>query len=98
VKFTPEGGLITVSAERLRYAVQFTVADSGVGIGADEIEHVFDRFWQSRRARRGGAGLGLAITKGIVEAHDGTITVASVAGEGTTFTVVMPTAVTTSPN
>ena len=90
VKFTPEGGLITVTATALPDALQFTVADSGVGIAADEIEHVFDRFWQSRRARRGGAGLGLAITKGIVEAHEGTIAVASVAGEGTTFTVTLP--------
>ena len=90
VKFTPEGGLISVRAALLPDAVQFTVADSGVGIAADEIEHVFDRFWQSRRARRGGAGLGLAITRGIVEAHGGSIAVTSVAGEGTMFTVVLP--------
>ena len=68
----------------------FSVADSGVGIAADELARVFDRFWQSRRARRGGAGLGLAITKGIVEAHGGTIDVTSVPGEGATFTIKLP--------
>lgn len=98
VKFTPEGGLITVRVSTLPEALQFTVADSGVGIGVDEIEHVFDRFWQSRRARRGGAGLGLAIAKGIVEAHGGSINVASVAGEGTTFTFVLPVLAFASPN
>ncbi len=90
VKFTPEGGLIAVRVASNDRVTRFVVTDTGPGIAADEVEHVFDRFWQSRRARRGGAGLGLAIAKGIVEAHGGTIDVASVPGEGTTFTFTVP--------
>jgi signal transduction histidine kinase len=90
VKFTPEGGRIEVSAESGEDAVRFAVTDTGPGIAAEELPHVFDRFWQSKRARRGGAGLGLAITKGIVEVHGGQITVASTPGVGTTFTFTLP--------
>ena len=90
VKFTPEGGRIAVSATFNGDVMCFSVADSGVGIAADELARVFDRFWQSRRARRGGAGLGLAITKGIVEAHGGIIEVMSVPGEGATFAIKLP--------
>jgi signal transduction histidine kinase len=90
VKFTPEGGRITISAERATDAVRFTVADTGRGIAAEELPHIFDRFWQSKHTRRGGAGLGLAITKGIVEAHRGQITVSSTPGIGTEFTFTLP--------
>jgi signal transduction histidine kinase len=64
--------------------VTIAVVDDGRGIAADELPHVFDRFWQGR-VRRGGAGLGLAIAKGIVEAHHGTITAANVPGRGARF-------------
>jgi signal transduction histidine kinase len=80
----------TISAECATDAVRFTVADTGRGIAAEELPHILDRFWQSKHTRRGGAGLGLAITKGIVEAHRGQITVASTPGIGTEFTFTLP--------
>ena len=92
VKFTPEGGRITIAVAPAEHGVRFTVTDTGRGIAADELPHVFDRFWQSKQTRRGGAGLGLAITKGIVEAHHGTITVSSTPGVGTAFTFTLPSA------
>ena len=91
VKFTPAGGKITISAQREGGACRFTVADSGSGIPADQLPHVFDRFWRGRQqASTAGAGLGLAIAKGIVEAHAGTLTVTSEAGRGTAFTFAIP--------
>jgi signal transduction histidine kinase len=72
--------------------VLFAVADSGVGIAADDVPHVFDRFWQARRASGGGMGLGLAIAKQIVEAHGGRIWVDSAVGRGSTFFFTLPVA------
>jgi signal transduction histidine kinase len=67
------------------------VTDTGVGIAPDAVPHVFDRFWQATtRARRLGAGLGLPITTGIVEAHGGRIGVESEVGRGTTFSFTIP--------
>jgi signal transduction histidine kinase len=67
------------------------VTDTGVGIAPDAVPHVFDRFWQATtRAGRLGAGLGLPITKGIIEAHGGRIQVKSEVGRGTTFTFTIP--------
>jgi len=86
VKFTPKGGTISLSAAAEGSACRFTVADTGSGIPADQLPHVFDRFWRGRQqASTAGAGLGLAIAKGIVDAHGSTLTVASEAGRGTTF-------------
>jgi signal transduction histidine kinase len=70
--------------------VRFSVADTGSGIAEEDLLHLFDRFWQARRARRGGAGLGLAITRGIVEAHGGRLEVESEVGRGTTFYFTLP--------
>lgn len=92
VKFTPPGGRILVSARAFGSMLELSISDTGPGIGPDEIEHVFDRFWQGRTRERHGAGLGLAIAKGIVEAHGGRIRVSSVVGEGSTFTVALPRA------
>ena len=64
--------------------------DTGAGIAAEEMPHVFDRFWQAQKARRAGAGLGLQIVKGIVEAHGGRIWVESEVGVGTTFYFTLP--------
>jgi len=91
IKFTEAGGHITVSAEPREMDVLFSVSDTGCGIGPESLTHVFDPFWQAvPRAGRLGAGLGLAITKGIVEAHDGRIWVESVAGQGSTFFFTIP--------
>ncbi len=89
IKFTPEGGAITVSCARGDMAARVVVADSGPGIGPESIPHVFDRFYQSD-ARTGGAGLGLTIAKGIVVAHGGTIGVDSQPGYGARFWFDLP--------
>jgi signal transduction histidine kinase len=62
----------------------------GLGIPADQLPHLFDRFWQGTRERRGSAGLGLTIVKGIVEAHGGRLAVESQVGEGTSFRIWIP--------
>jgi signal transduction histidine kinase len=89
LKFTDEGG-ITVRAERMGEDVRVSVSDTGPGIPEGDRVHLFERFWQARQSRRGGAGLGLAITKGIIEAHGGRIWVESEVGRGTTFFFTLP--------
>lgn len=89
-KFTPAGGRVEVDAWRERDRVFVTVTDTGIGISADELPHVFERFWQADHHHRAGAGLGLAIAKGIVEAHGGEIGVSSEPGAGTTFYFTLP--------
>jgi len=90
IKFTPEGGAVKVRAEAIDGELRFSVADNGPGIAADELPHVFDRFWQGRKGDRRGAGLGLSIVRGIVEAHGGRIWVESRLGSGTTFHFTVP--------
>lgn len=94
IKFTPEGGCIMVELERVDHYAQIVVSDTGQGIHPDFLPFVFDRFRQedsSITRRFGGLGLGLAISRQIVEAHGGTITVESLGvGKGTTFTVKLP--------
>src|SRR5690606_4374531 len=85
VKFTREGGSISVGAERQPSSVCVTVADTGQGITEEQMPHLFDRYWQARRDGRLGIGLGLTIAKGIIEAHGGTIRAESTPGRGTTF-------------
>jgi len=85
IKFTKAGGCITVGAASKNDEVIFRVADTGSGIAPENLPRVFDRFWQATRAGRHGAGLGLAICKGIVEAHGGRIWVESTPNRGTTF-------------
>jgi signal transduction histidine kinase len=89
VRFTPSGGTITLSAEVVEDEVRFTVTDTGAGIAPEHLPRVFDRFWSAGKCRDC-AGLGLSISRAIVEAHGGTITVRSTVGEGTTFTVSLP--------
>jgi len=93
IKFTPDGGLVQVNAERFDDEVLFTVRDSGIGVSAKQLPHVFDRFWQATPKARLGSGLGLTIAKGIVEAMGGRIWVESRAGEGTTFFFTLALAV-----
>jgi PAS domain S-box-containing protein len=91
IKFTPSGGSITVGAARQGTDVLFWVRDTGSGIDIEDQPHVFDRFWQGRSQRRGGAGLGLPIVKGIVEAHGGRVWVDGALGQGSTFRFTIPT-------
>jgi len=91
-KFTGADGRITIGARPRETDVLFWVADTGRGISADDLPHVFDRFWQARKAERRGAGLGLPIVKGIVEAHRGHLWVESTLGLGTTFYFTVPVA------
>jgi PAS domain S-box-containing protein len=93
IKFTKPGGQIVVTAEPLDDDVEFSVADSGIGMSHDAAEHAFDRFWQvASKTKRLGAGLGLPITKAIVEAHGGRIWLKSEPGHGSTFSFTIPTA------
>lgn len=95
LKHTPAGGRVTLAALSLpEGGVQVSVADTGAGIPTADLPRVFERFYQveKSRARRGGAGLGLAITKEIVEAHHGRLSVESVVGLGTRFVVRLPAA------
>jgi PAS domain S-box-containing protein len=92
VKFTPRDGLISIVAERVEgEEVRFAVIDTGAGIPAEQLPHIFGRFWQAKQADRRGIGLGLAIAKGIVEAHHGRIWVESSVGLGSTFYFTLPT-------
>jgi signal transduction histidine kinase len=91
LKFTEPGGVVTVAACADAEEVRVSVSDTGQGIPEADIPNLFDRYWQARSARRAGAGLGLAIARGIVEAHGGRIVAESVLGEGTTFTFTLPT-------
>ncbi len=92
VKFTPREGLITITAERQDAEVRFAVIDTGPGIPAEQVPHIFGRFWQAKSSDRRGIGLGLAIAKGIVEAHRGRIWVESSVGLGSTFYFTLPVA------
>jgi signal transduction histidine kinase len=91
IKFTRPGGTIALGARRAGEMVQFSVADDDAGIPAEQLPHIFERYWQARTTDRNGVGLGLAIAKGIVEAHGGTIRVES-SSAGTTFTFTIPVA------
>ncbi|MDF3068544.1 MAG: torS [Polyangiaceae bacterium] len=96
VKFTPEGGRVSVSLARTGDEVRLTVSDTGTGITAEFLPHIFDRFRQYEAAitpKHGGLGLGLAISKQLVEMHGGSIRAESGgAGSGATFTVILPMA------
>jgi PAS domain S-box-containing protein len=91
VKFTPRQGRIMVAADRLDEEVRFAVIDTGPGIPPEQVPHIFGRFWQARSSDHRGIGLGLAIAKGIVEAHRGRIWVESQVGVGSTFYFTLPT-------
>lgn len=101
LRHTPAGGRVALSAQKAPGGVELIVADTGAGIAAADLPHVFDRFWRGDRARTrqsgqdgdrrpGGTGLGLPIARRLVEAHGGTIRVESEVGVGTTFTIFLP--------
>ena len=91
LKFTPEGGRVTVKVSPNGRGVHLEIADTGVGIPADEMGKLFDRFFRaSTSSVAQGTGLGLSIVKSIVDVHGGTIAVESTEGVGTTFAVDLP--------
>jgi signal transduction histidine kinase len=101
VKFSPNGGPVTIHSALVPKAqsplgvdsVRIEVTDRGIGIGAEELERIFDEFYQTeegRRSRRGGTGLGLSLTRNFVELHRGTIEVQSSPGSGSCFTLYLP--------
>ncbi len=92
IKFTAAGGRVRIHAETGSAEVRLTVSDTGAGIPADQLPHIFGRYWQGARADRRGIGLGLAIAKGIVEAHGGRIWVESQVGVGSRFIFTLPVA------
>jgi two-component system sensor histidine kinase BaeS len=93
LRHTPAGGAVTVSACRADGRLQIEVADTGEGIRAEDLPHVFERFYRGEKSRSrdtGGSGLGLAIARGLVRAHGGEIIVESQPGSGTTFHISLP--------
>jgi signal transduction histidine kinase len=95
VKYTPEGGQVTVTSRADHASVVCEVADSGIGIPSEDQEHLFEEFFRAHNARefaQEGTGLGLSIVREIVEGAGGTIRCASELGQGTCFTVILPLA------
>ena len=96
IKYTSSGGRVELSlSQRVGNEIAFTVRDTGIGMSAADLSHVFERFWRADRARsrtseRGGFGLGLAISQWIAQAHGGRIAVQSRLGRGSVFTVTLP--------
>ncbi|GII52529.1 two-component sensor histidine kinase [Planotetraspora thailandica] len=93
VRHTPPGGSVTLSSRIEDGHVVIEVADTGEGIGPGDLPHVFERFWRADRSRTratGGSGLGLSIVRRLAEAHGGTVSAASVLGEGSVFTLRLP--------
>ena len=92
MKFTPPGGRIAVSARAEDGELVVSVKDDGCGMSEEELGRIFEPYWQAQRTASLGAGLGLKIAKGIVEAHGGRIWVESAVGAGTTFHFTLPVA------
>ena len=93
IKYTPDGGTITVTLSQTATQAVFAVSDTGVGISDEDLTHIFDRFYRVDKARSresGGTGLGLSIVRQLVALHGGQITVDSTPGKGSTFTVTLP--------
>lgn len=92
VAHTPAGGRVVLSARPAGCEVVFTVRDTGCGIAPHHLPHVFERFWRGEGSSRGGAGLGLAIVRALVEAHGGSVRAESRPGAGACFTFTLPAA------
>jgi signal transduction histidine kinase len=84
-KATPEGGHISLRIEARGHELLFAISDDGPGIGAEDLEHLFERYWRSDEVEYNGTGLGLAIARGIITAHGGRIWAESELGRGATF-------------
>jgi len=92
IKYTPTGGRVTVTMSRTEEEIQVRVADTGIGIPAEALPHLFEEFYRAPNARRFavGTGIGLSVVKELVERYHGRIEVESAEGQGTTFTVTLP--------
>ncbi len=93
IKFTPEGGQISIGLRQEGDTAQVTIGDTGIGIGPEDRIHIFERFYKADKARArsaGGNGLGLSLVKKIVDLHEGSIGVESTIGKGTTFEIFLP--------
>jgi two-component system phosphate regulon sensor histidine kinase PhoR len=91
IKFTPEGGKVTLSASQDQDMIHFSVSDTGIGIPAEDLDRIFERFYKTDPARTGaGTGLGLAIARHLVESHDGRIWAENCPGQGSTITFSIP--------
>jgi len=93
ISFTPEGGEVTISVERTGNDVSVSITDTGTGIPPEDLPYIFERFYRvdkSRSRASGGSGLGLTITKRLIEAHGGRLTVESTPGKGSRFTFTLP--------
>jgi signal transduction histidine kinase len=91
IKFTPAGGSIAVRVECCRDGAHVSVEDTGPGIAPEDLPHLFQPYWQAQHTPFEGAGLGLSIARGIVEAHEGRIWAESTPGQGSTFHFTIPT-------
>jgi len=89
-KFSPAASAIVLATVRHGDEIEFSITDRGPGIVADQLRHVFERFWQAKETAKAGTGLGLAICRGIMEQHRGKIWVESTMGVGTAFTFSLP--------
>jgi signal transduction histidine kinase len=89
LKFTESGGKVSVLVRPVDQTVEITVADTGIGLSSDEVEHVFDRYYRSSHPR-GGSGLGLSISRELVRLHGGDVALSSEMGKGSTFVVTLP--------
>ena len=101
IKYTPAGGEVRVHVAAMEEYAIATVSDTGIGIAAEDLPHVFDRFWRADKVRSrmgGGAGLGLSIARWIVDQHRGALMADSQFGTGSTFTVTVPLAAQGTPN
>jgi signal transduction histidine kinase len=111
IKFTPAGGRVELLAQgvdddlrpapssgKRQSAVRFSVSDTGCGISTEDFPHIFERYWQSPTEHNKGAGLGLGIAKGLIEAHGQLLNVESVVGTGSTFSFNLPNTVPEIPN
>lgn len=100
IKYTPEGGTVTIDWSLKGEAVRIIFKDTGIGIDSEHQQHIFDRFYRidkTSNCNDGGSGLGLAIAKWLVEAHGGSIMVCSVPGQGSSFAIVLPLTRKTDP-
>jgi two-component system, OmpR family, sensor histidine kinase BaeS len=91
LKFTPPGGAVRLVVGAADGVARLEVSDTGPGIPDDEQAHIFERFWRGTNAERhAGSGIGLAVVAELVDAHDGRVAVDSAPGQGSTFTVLLP--------